>query len=46
MDFLAGARKIAEKLLQKFLSGSLFYVNGPDNLPPPLTKEEEEKVMR
>ena len=22
-----------------------FYINGPDTLPPPLTKEEEETIM-
>ena len=23
----------------------MFYINGPDNLPPPLSKEEEEKAF-
>lgn len=26
-------------------SGKVFYINGTDSLPPPLTKEEEQKVM-
>ncbi|HCR44549.1 MAG TPA: RNA polymerase sporulation sigma factor SigE [Ruminococcaceae bacterium] len=28
------------------LGGKVYYINGPETLPPPLTKEEEEKVMR
>lgn len=29
----------------KFKSGNVFYINGSDTLPPPLTKEEEQKVF-
>ena len=42
--------KLAE-ILQKFLikinfkSGNVFYINGSDTLPPPLTKEEEKEVF-
>ena len=28
------------------LGGQIHYINGPETLPPPLTKTEEEKVMR
>lgn len=28
------------------LGGKVYYINGPETLPPPLSKEEEEKVMR
>ena len=31
--------------LQKRLSGEVFYVNGSDTLPPPLTREEEAEVF-
>ena len=29
----------------RFLKKDCFYINGPETLPPPLTKEEEETVM-
>ena len=29
----------------KFKSGNVFYIHGSDTLPPPLTKEEEQKVF-
>ena len=31
--------------LQKHFCKNIFYINGPDNLPPPLTKEEEEQTF-
>ncbi|MBR3970186.1 MAG: RNA polymerase sporulation sigma factor SigE [Ruminococcus sp.] len=31
--------------IRKILSGNVYYVNGSDTLPPPLTKEEEETVF-
>ncbi len=31
--------------LKKFFGGDIFYVNGSDTLPPPLTHEEEEEVF-
>ena len=40
-------RRIMDKL-KKMLNGEVgdvFYVNGPDTLPPPLTREEEETVF-
>lgn len=37
-------RRIMEKV-KKLLNGNVFYVNGPDTLPPPLTREEEEEVF-
>lgn len=39
---------ILEKIisgLKKFFGGDIFYVNGSDTLPPPLTHEEEEVVF-
>ena len=31
---------------RRFCRESVFYINGPETLPPPLTKEEEEVVMQ
>ena len=31
--------------LQKLIRGEVFYVNGSDTLPPPLTRQEEEEVF-
>lgn len=40
------ARRLAVRLLQKFgLRGAVHYINGPETLPPPLTPEEEARVM-
>ena len=36
--------KITAFLLKNF-GKDMFYINGPDNLPPPLSKEEEEKAF-
>ena len=39
---------IIEKIrafLQKHFRGEVFYINGSDTLPPPLTKQEEEEVF-
>ncbi len=36
---------LLKKIMLKFCCGELFYINGPDNLPPPLTKEEEERAF-
>lgn len=35
-------------ICQKFLKnkGDVFYINGPDNLPPPLSKEEEAEAFK
>ena len=37
--------RLFEKLTQKLFFKNVFYINGPDNLPPPLSKEEEEKAF-
>ena len=36
---------IIEKLEYKFMSQEIHYINGPETLPPPLTKEEEKDIM-
>ena len=28
------------------LGGEIFYINGPENLPPPLTKQQEDELLR
>lgn len=33
------------RIISKIKGGDLFYINGAENLPPPLTKEEEEAVF-
>lgn len=37
--------KFFKKLLNRLLKRECLYINGPETLPPPLTKEEEETVM-
>lgn len=40
--------KILKRITSKIISiftGSVFYINGPDTLPPPLSKQEEEAVF-
>lgn len=39
-------KKLIIKFIQRFLKKQYcFYINGPETLPPPLTKEEEETIM-
>ena len=38
-----GTRMITK--LKQILRGDVYYVNGPDTLPPPLKRDEEEKVF-
>ncbi|HEX3038894.1 MAG TPA: RNA polymerase sporulation sigma factor SigE [Caproiciproducens sp.] len=39
-------KKLAFLLLRLRLNGQVHYINGPETLPPPLSKAEEEKVMQ
>ena len=32
-------------LWSRIFPGKIYYINGPENLPPPLTKEEEKKAF-
>lgn len=34
------------RILNRLFKKNCYYINGPETLPPPLTKEEEETVMR
>lgn len=45
MNISAKMKTLFEKFLIKYFSKSIFYINGPDNLPPPLSKEEEEEAF-
>lgn len=39
-------RRLAASLIGRLkLGGGIYYINGPDTLPPPLTKEEEEDAI-
>lgn len=38
-------RAVLELLLKLKYGGELFYINGPESLPPPLTKEEENIIF-
>ena len=45
MNLSGQVRNILVYILEKCFAKTVFYVNGPDNLPPPLSKEEEEKAF-
>ena len=43
----SGIREWAFKIFRRFhLTGHVFYINGPETLPPPLTPDEEAAVMK
>ncbi len=44
-DLFIKLGKFAEMRFFRIFAKKIFYINGPDNLPPPLTKEEEEKTF-
>lgn len=39
-------KKVSSIWLRLGLGGQVHYINGPETLPPPLSKAEEEKVMQ
>ena len=43
-EFIHKIKILKTKLLQKFGLNSVYYINSPQTLPPPLSKEEEEKL--
>ena len=45
MNVFLKAKIIFLRFLQKYFCKTVFYISGPDNLPPPLSKEEEEKAF-
>lgn len=38
-------KRIITKILSHFRQNGLYYINGPENLPPPLTREEENDIF-
>ena len=45
MNIFKWIKNIFVNILEKYFVSTVFYVNGPDNLPPPLSKEEEERAF-
>lgn len=45
MNIFKRIKNIFVNILEKYFARTVFYVNGPDNLPPPLSKEEEERAF-
>ena len=45
MNLFERLKNIIVNILEKYFASTVFYVNGPDNLPPPLSKEEEERAF-
>lgn len=45
-DFLTRMREIFAHFLSKLNEDTCHYINGPETLPPPLTKVEEQVVFR
>ena len=39
-------KKIKKLLLRLFKKQKCYYINGPETLPPPLSKEAEQKIMQ
>ena len=45
MKLINSIRMRILEILKKHFCAEMFYINGPDNLPPPLSKEEEERTF-
>ncbi len=45
MKISDAVRYLLNIILKRCLCKTMFYINGPDNLPPPLTKEEEKRAF-
>lgn len=43
--FYAKVKEIIQRLELKLMAQEIHYINGPETLPPPLTKDEERKIM-
>ena len=46
MSLINGIKMRIMCFIIKRFSKDIFYINGPDNLPPPLSKDEEEKTFK
>lgn len=38
-------KRLRQRCLERLFPGEVFYVNGSENLPPPLTKQQEEEIF-
>lgn len=45
MNILLKIKMYLKEAYQKIFFRNIFYINGPDNLPPPLSREEEEEIF-
>ena len=45
-DFLTRMREIFAHFLSKLNEDTCHYINGPETLPPPLTKAEEQVIFQ
>ena len=45
MKFMEKLICCAEKLIEKIWAMPLYYINGPETLPPPLNRQEEEEIF-
>ena len=45
MNMFLSFQKFLVKIYEKYFCKEIFYINGPDNLPPPLSKQEEEETF-
>lgn len=45
MNLIKKLRELAEKMIIRIRFGDVFYINGSEKLPPPLTKEQEEETF-
>lgn len=45
MNTTVKLNEIIRRIMARHTSAGIYYINGSDNLPPPLTKEEEERAF-
>ena len=45
MNATARINEITRRIMARGVPNSVYYINGPDNLPPPLSKEEEDEAF-
>ena len=45
MNATARINEIIRRIMARGVPNSVYYINGPDNLPPPLSKEEEDEAF-
>ena len=45
MNTTAKINELIRRIMARRATGGVYYINGSDNLPAPLTKEEEEHLL-